>query len=69
MAKKSGTTALSGLLVDWVSLNAGLGTLSEAELGELLHLEQTGKNRPTYVRRIHTRLSRVRTVRERKELL
>lgn len=66
--KKKSTRDLAAMLESWVSLNDTLSALTEAELAALFVLERGGKNRASFVRRIHARLSRVRTNRERQEL-
>lgn len=56
-------------LVNWPALNAALMTLTnEAQLQTLLQTERVGKNRPTFTKRIHARLNKVRADRERAEL-
>ena len=56
-------------LDSWVALNDYLKTASEEDCKTLIKKEQKGKNRPTFVKRIHSRLNRVRAERERKELV
>lgn len=65
MGKKEYLAALT----TWVALNEMLYTADEHACYRLLELEREGKARPTFLRRIHSRLNRVRAVRERAELI
>ena len=56
-------------LTSWNELNDYLRDASEDECKDLIKVEMAGKNRPTFLRRIHSRLNRVRAERERKELV
>jgi hypothetical protein len=55
-------------LTSWVSLNDDLRTADEARCRELLEAEQKGRCRTMFIRRIYSRLNRVRAARERQEL-
>jgi hypothetical protein len=55
-------------LATWNGLNEVLKGCSEAACQQLMEAEKEGKNRPTFTRRIHSRLNKVRADRERKEL-
>lgn len=52
----------------WLELNEWLKRATEAEVGHALKQEQKGKNRSQFVKRIHSRLNKMRADRERKEL-
>lgn len=57
-------------LGSWNALNQTLmRTTDEAALRRLLATEQNGANRLTFVKRIYSRLNKVRADRERRELL
>ncbi len=57
-------------LDSWVDLNDALMAVTdEKELTRLLAAEQRGRNRTTFIKRIHSRLNKVRADRERRELL
>lgn len=55
-------------LSNWKSLNAALKKLSEKQLSDLLASEKRDDKRPTFLARIYGRYSRVREMRERREL-
>lgn len=55
-------------LANWVNLNEALKDADEGECRRLLALETDNKNRPSFKRRIHSRLNKVRADRERREL-
>lgn len=59
---------LTDLLEDWGVLNKNLLTLDEAACKALLKREQKGKNRLSFVIRIHGRYNVLRNERERWEL-
>lgn len=52
----------------WHAFNHGLSMLTENELSRALDLELKGKNRPSYIERIHTRFNNARVSREKLEL-
>lgn len=56
-------------LSTWIHLNEALRDADEDQCSELLRAERRGKARPTFLRRIHSRLNKVRADREREELL
>jgi hypothetical protein len=56
-------------LKTWNSLNEALMTANEELCRDLLKEEGEGKNRPTFKKRIHSRLNKVRADRERLELV
>lgn len=53
----------------WRALNRRLRTMTEDELQALLDAEVVGQRRVFVAERLHQRLSAVRTVRERQELM
>lgn len=55
-------------LRSWISLNEVLREASEDICKILLNAELKGRNRKTFVKRIHSRLNKVRADRERVEL-
>lgn len=56
------------LLDTWIGLNDVLRNADETLCQKLLAREQNGKKRKQFVRRIHSRLNKVRAARERLEL-
>lgn len=56
------------VLDNWISLNAVIREADEGTCKKLLAEELAGKKRKMFVRRIHSRLNRVRALRERGEL-
>lgn len=56
------------VLLTWVALNEALSTAGEALCWRLLEEEKKGRNRPSFMKRIHSRLNKARADRERKEL-
>jgi hypothetical protein len=62
------TWTVDQALETWIGLNEVLKTCTEDEAKELMTAEQGGKARPQFVKRIHSRLNRLRYQRERKEL-
>lgn len=67
MAKRN-SAALLGLLENWIRLNAGLMKLPEADVVLLLAHERSNRNRFTFVSRLHSRFTKLRRERERREL-
>lgn len=60
---------ISELLESWASLNGEkLFTLDEALLGKLLELERSGKARVQFMKRIQSRINRLRSQRELEEV-
>lgn len=57
------------LLENWSVLNKGLHKLNEEDLIKLLQAEKKGKRRVQFMIRIYGRFNRLRTERERSELL
>lgn len=55
-------------LQSWVALNNAIRDASESECKELMNEELTGRKRKQFVKRIHSRLNKVRADRERAEL-
>jgi hypothetical protein len=55
-------------LKTWNSLNVALMSADEELCRDLLKEECEGRNRPTFKKRIHSRLNKVRADRERLEL-
>lgn len=60
---------LEALLNDYNLLNNHLGSLTEEQLWKLIGMEITGRKRRSFVERIHQRYSKLKTARERDELL
>lgn len=56
------------LLQNWNTLNKALLGLREEQVHGLLERELAGKNRLSYTLRLHSRLSRMRRERERREI-
>lgn len=56
-------------LNNWVHLNLGLKEFGIPEIEEMLEYEMTHRKRADYVRRIHQRLNKLKTMQEREELL
>lgn len=56
-------------LDNWQALNAHVQTMDEQELQKLLKKEQMNKNRMQFLIRIYGRYNKLRTIRERKELI
>lgn len=63
------TTETSTALQTWLNLQEALRTLPEEDCWKLLAEEQAGKRRPQYLMRIFSRANKLRTDRERAELL
>ena len=55
-------------LASWIALNDRLRNASEAECQSLLKEELKGRKRKQFLKRIHSRLNKVRADRERTEL-
>lgn len=55
-------------LHDWYSLNDALRGCSETEANALLTAEASGKGRERFMKRIHSRLNRLRAARERAQI-
>lgn len=53
----------------WDNLNEVLMSSNEDHCIKLLDIERKGRARPTFIRRIHSRINKLRADRERKELL
>lgn len=63
-------TKVRSALADWPTLVSEVMSLNERELEEALRLERLRERpRPQFVRRIHQRLSKVRSQRERGRLM
>ena len=56
------------ILRSWISLNNFIIVADEQACYQLLEEEQKGRNRKQFVKRIHSRLNRVRAARERSEI-
>lgn len=61
-------SAAVDLLQNWNTLNGALLDLREEDVEALLKRERAGKNRLSYTLRLHSRLSRMRRERERREI-
>lgn len=57
------------LLNNWNTLNASLMQLKEAEVAQLLSHERANKKRLTFMLRLHARLNKLKSERERVELV
>lgn len=55
-------------LLSWVALNDALREADEFECQELIDEEKKGRKRKQFIKRIHSRLNKVRADRERVEL-
>lgn len=55
-------------LKTWIALNEKMRGADETLCQQLLEEERIGRNRSQFIKRIHSRLNRVRANRERKEL-
>lgn len=63
------TKVITAALATWAALNdAVMATTDERQLHRLMVAETHGKNRRQFVKRIHSRLNKVRADRERAEL-
>lgn len=56
------------VLKSWRELNQFIRTATENQCNELLDKEKSTLNRRLFIRRIHSRLNKVRADRERREL-
>lgn len=54
--------------VSWIGLNLLLSNATEETCRDMLMLEEAGKRRAQYLKRIHARLNKMRARRERNEL-
>jgi hypothetical protein len=61
-------TRLIKLLKNWNTLNAALMDLTEREVAQLLSHEQENDNRITFILRLHARMNKLRSERERRAL-
>ena len=61
--------AIDGALATWVNLNTAIMRMGEADCVQLIDAEKVGRNRKTFILRLHSRLNKVRAARERVELL
>lgn len=59
---------LKKALSTWIELNAYITGVGEEVCNRLLFMEKNGKARKMFLRRIHSRLNRVRAQRERAEM-
>ncbi len=57
------------LLNDWKFLNNQLSSLTVEQLRDLINAEIQGKNRRTFIERIHQRYAKLMTMHERAALL
>lgn len=55
-------------LTSWVELNKYLRHATQKDCDKLLDIETSGKRRQTFLKRIHSRLNKVRAETERKAL-
>ena len=55
-------------LVSWKKLNSKISSLTEKEIEELLQIERANKRRAMIIKRLHQRLTKLRTTREREQL-
>lgn len=68
MAKKIVKPKATEVLRTWHTLNAVLTSMDEEECRHLLAMEQRHQGRTRFLRRIHSRINRVRAQRERREI-
>lgn len=71
MAKKTTEITIEQMkaaLVSWVDLNELILKLNEEQVIELLGLAKSAGSCKTFLKRIHSRLNKLRAARERKEL-
>jgi hypothetical protein len=68
VAKRKSAINPGELLGNWNTLNKGLMKLTEAEVALLLAHEQRTQNRITFTLRLHSRLNKLRSERERRAL-
>ena len=61
--------AIDGVLATWDGLNAEIMRFGEADCVQLIDAEKVGRNRKSFILRLHSRLNKVRAARERVELL
>lgn len=55
-------------LASWKKLNSKISSLTEKEIEELLQIERANKRRAMIIKRLHQRLTKLRTTREREQL-
>jgi hypothetical protein len=60
---------ITAALANWTALNTALRTATEDECAALLRQERKAGNRIQYLLRIHGRYNRLRSDRERREIL
>lgn len=63
------TFDITKVLANWADLNAHLGTCDEAQCWALLAAEKQGKARIQFLLRIYGRANKLRTKRERQDLI
>jgi hypothetical protein len=68
MIVKRSNLRLLKLLDNWNTLNASLMKLKEKEVALLLSHEQSSRNRITFTLRLHARMNKLRSERERRVL-
>lgn len=56
-------------LENWAVLNENVQNLDEETLSELIEKEKHGEARPQFLIRLYGRYNKLRTIRERKEIL
>lgn len=59
---------LEGLLRNWAQLNVEVMVLAEEDVQALLDLEKAGRARLRTMLRVYNRLSKLRSIREKREL-
>ena len=62
------STTIAEALHSWHTLNKALQGCTEAYAEKLMTAELKGKRRPLHLRRIHSRINRLRAMRERGKL-
>lgn len=62
------TPTIEEALHSWHTLNAALRGCTEAYAGKLFVAEMKGERRPQMLRRIHSRINRLRAERERSKI-
>ena len=67
--KSTNTFDTAKVLANWADLNANLGGCDESQCWALLAAEKQGKARIQFLLRIYGRANKLRTQRERQELI
>lgn len=68
-SKKVDSVNLEDIITNWNKMNEHLNDLKEEQCLKLLHMEQDGKRRVHMLNRIHARFTKLRSERERIEIM